>query len=65
MLSEGYKRREERKWLHTREIMAMVNNTSPYCKTIDPKKLVPLSGDSLIVEDESKSIALFEQLVAR
>jgi len=65
MLSEGYKRREDVKWLHTREIMAMINNTSPYCKTIDPKKLVPLSIDKLVIEDESKSIALFEQLVNR
>jgi len=65
LLSQGYDKRREIEWMHTREIMAMINNTSPYCKNIDPKKLVPLSIDKLTVEDESKSIALFEQLVSR
>ncbi len=65
MLSEGYKRREERKWLHTREIMTIINNTSFGGKQTTPEKIKPLDLDSQIVHDESKSIALFEQLVAR
>ena len=65
MLSEGYKRREERKWLHTREIMTIINNTAFGGKQTTPEKIKPLELDSQVVHDESKSIALFEQLVSR
>lgn len=65
LLSEGYEKRSELQWLHTREIMTMINNSSPYCKSIDSKKIVPLKLDKIEEQDESKSIALFEQLVKK
>lgn len=65
MLSEGFRRREELKWLHTREIMTMIHNTSPYCKSKSAKELVPLSLDNEVIEDESASIALFQKLVQK
>lgn len=65
MLSEGFKRREERKWLHTREIMTIINNTSFGGKQTTPEKIKPLELDKFIEQDESRSVALFEQLVKR
>jgi hypothetical protein len=63
LISKGSQRREEIKWLHTREIMTMINNTSPYCKSVEPKKLVPLSLDFQYEEDDLNSIALFQKML--
>lgn len=65
MLSEGYRRREERKWLHTRELMTIINNTSFGGKQTTPEKIKPLELDRFNEQDESGSIALFEQLVKK
>ena len=45
--------------------MTIINNTSFGGKQTTPEKIKPLDLDSQIVHDESKSIALFEQLVSR
>ena len=63
MLSEGYKRREEKKWLHTRELMTIINNTSFGGKAITPEKIKPLDLDKTIVQDQSASINLFKNMV--
>jgi hypothetical protein len=63
MLSEGYKRREERKWLHTRELMTLINNTSFGGKATTPEKIKPLELDKQIVHDQTSSINLFKNIV--
>lgn len=63
MLSEGYVRREELKWVHTREIMTMINNSSEYCKNTTPQKIKPLRLDEQNEIDETQSISLFEKMV--
>lgn len=63
MLSEGYKRREERKWLHTREMMTIINNTSFGGKATTPEKIKPLEMDKAINHNEKSSIDLFQKLI--
>ena len=63
MLSKGYQKREELKWLHTREIMTIINNTSQGCKQISSSKLVPLSLDKPNTLNEEASINLFTKFV--
>lgn len=63
MLSEGYKRREEKKWLHTREIMTIINNTSFGGKATSPEKIKPLELDKAIIHDQVGSIDLFQKMI--
>ena len=63
MLREGFNRREELKWVHTRELMTIINNTSMGCKPITPEKIKPLNLDSRIQHDENASIDLFKNMV--
>ena len=55
-ISEGYFKRLERKWLHTREILAKIHNTN-VSKTSDlrtPKQLVPLNIDKELDKRKAK-----------
>jgi len=67
LLSEGYHRRVELQWLHTRAIMAMINNTTLGAKKLTEEEIKPLELDKRVgsQRDEKASISLFEQMVKR
>lgn len=66
-VSEGYHRRVEAQWLHTRAIMAMINNTTLGAKKLTEEEIKPLELDKKqrTEQSEESSIMLFESIVKR
>lgn len=66
-MSEGYHRRVEAQWLHTRAIMAMINNTTLGAKKLTEEEIKPLELDKKqrTEQSEESSIMLFESIVKR
>lgn len=60
LMHSGYKRREEKRWEHTRYLAATVLNYGGMGtkKLVQPKELIPLELDS---ENEIKPIATMRQ----